>query len=203
MTRWSAITGPAAAAPRSPTARAPRLRRKTTSTGSYTTSGDATIEGQPCELIARLRPADDRATETRCQANQARVAIERLAQAETIESPAPERDRPESQRRNEAAPVKRLHQTTHPNIYRRFLARPQPAPRQPTGLCRGSNNQRHASLVVTASSLLQQRLELAARVRGGRDAGEGGGAGRARPLLVSVTRVARGLRPPGTVSCGS
>jgi len=28
MTRWSAITGPAAAAPRSPTARAPRLRRK-------------------------------------------------------------------------------------------------------------------------------------------------------------------------------
>src|SRR6266545_2212306 len=28
MTRWSAITGPAAAAPRSPTARAPRQRRK-------------------------------------------------------------------------------------------------------------------------------------------------------------------------------
>jgi hypothetical protein len=37
--------GPAAAAPRSPTARTPQQRRKTTSTASYTTNGDAT---QPC-----------------------------------------------------------------------------------------------------------------------------------------------------------
>ena len=60
MTRWSAITRTAAVAPRSPTARAPRQPRKTTSTGLYTTSGDATRDHagprSPAAAQDRRRP---------------------------------------------------------------------------------------------------------------------------------------------------
>jgi hypothetical protein len=66
MTRWSAITGPAAAAPRSPTARAPRLRRKQPQPArtprAGTLLGDARLCGCLCGTLRAFLACTDTGT---------------------------------------------------------------------------------------------------------------------------------------------